>query len=163
MAIVVSPGPDVVPTPIANVEHDGLGILDTLKGVAHFAVPRFGVNGEIQTCLRRGRNEARSVAVVVFPKVNVPGGEQLGILDLMVLGTRVAGACHFTSATVKAKLQSQVMDLVGHGADAIGPFVWIRHKIARLVSFFGRPAIIDVDVSISEVFQAQFNKLIGGI
>jgi hypothetical protein len=43
------------------------------------------------------------------------------------------------------------MDLVDHGLDAVGPFGRVGYKIAGSVSFLGGPAIVDVNIFVSDV------------
>jgi hypothetical protein len=50
-------------------------------------------------------------------------------------------------ATVEAKLQAHVVDLIGNGVYAVGPLLGVRNQLSgSTISTAGGPAIVDVDV-----------------
>lgn len=53
------------------------------------------------------------------------------------------------------------MDLVDDGLHAIGPFGWIGDEVAGTISVLGGPAVVDVYVGVSEVFEAEGDEFIG--
>lgn len=110
----LSPLPNIVATPVAQVEVDVLGTFNTGNGVTHRGVPRLRIALGASARLRQRISIAGSVAIVVLPEINVPGGECLSILILMALGTGVPGACLCTGAAVKSKFETHAVDFLGH-------------------------------------------------
>jgi hypothetical protein len=49
-------------------------------------------------------------------------------------------------ATVEAKLQAHVVDLIGNGVYAVGPLLGVRNQLSASISTAGGPAIVDIDV-----------------
>ncbi len=50
------------------------------------------------------------------------------------------------------------MDFVGHGLDALGPRRGVGYQSAVGVARLFGPAIVNVDVLVSEIFEAQLDK-----
>lgn len=55
------------------------------------------------------------------------------------------------------------MDLVYHRFDAIGPLVRIWNEIAARVALLGTPTVIDVDILVAQVLQAEADELVRGV
>jgi len=55
------------------------------------------------------------------------------------------------------------VDLVGHGLDAVGPLLRVRYELALVAAALGRPAVVDVDVLVAEVLEAERDELVGGV
>lgn len=163
VAHALAPRPHAVAPPLAQVEVDVLCALDAGDGVAHGGVPRLRVALWAPARLRQRARVAWRVAVVVLPEVDVPRGEELRVLHLVALRARVARARLGAGAAVEAEFQAQGVDLLRHGADAVGPFGGVGDEEARRVARLGRPAVVDVDVAVADVFEAERDEEVGRV
>ena len=50
------------------------------------------------------------------------------------------------------------MDLAREPVDAFGEFGWVGDQVAAAVALVERPAVVDVDVGVAEVFEAEVDE-----
>lgn len=157
--VVGSPGPDIIPAPLAQRKEDGPA--NGFEGIVHCGVPRLRVPSRRSARLDHGP-VARRVAVVVLPVVDAPGRKRLRVLDLVALRAWVAPAGLGAGTTVQTKLEAHAVDLVCDGFDAVGPFGGVGDQVSRGIPRKGAPAVVDVDVGVAEVFEAERDEGVGG-
>ena len=160
IAYTGSPRPNTVPSPLAKIVIDFSPTF--LERITHFGHPRARIPDRRLTGLDPSTIAGR-ITIIVFPKVDAPAGECLRVLIFMAFGSRVTTTRHRSSASIQAELEAHAMDLVYHRFDAIGPLVRVWNKIAARVALLGTPAVIDVDVLIAQILQAEADELIRGI
>ena len=158
VSVVGPPRPDIIPAPLTQGKEDGPA--DGLEGVVHGGVPRLRAPGGRAARLHDGPVAGR-VAVVVLPVVDAPGRERLRVLDLVALRARVAAAGLGAGTAVQAELEAHSVDLVRDGFDTVGPLGGVGDQVARGVSRQGAPAVVDVDVVVAEIFEAERDKGVG--
>jgi hypothetical protein len=79
----------------------------------------------------------------------------------MTLGAWVAGASHDASITVQAKFETLVVNLVDDGLHTLWPLGRIGYKVAGAVPLLAVPAVVNVEVLVASVLEAQGNHEIG--
>lgn len=146
MTVASTPRPDFVTAPVAEVEMQLFGVLNSENGVSHGRVPSLGAAGRAGTSLRARILTAGCVAVVVLPEVDSPTHQLVNITPFVALVSWVSSARLVASAAVQAELESHAVDPVGDGFDAVGPFGWVGYEPSRAVTALGGPAVVDVDV-----------------
>jgi hypothetical protein len=52
------------------------------------------------------------------------------------------------------------VDLVDYGFDAVGPFGWVWDQVAAAVALLRGPAVVDVEVGVACVFEAEGDELV---
>ncbi len=53
------------------------------------------------------------------------------------------------------------MDLVGDGFDTVGPFGGVWDQVSRGISRKSAPAVVNVDVGVAEILEAQRDEGVG--
>jgi hypothetical protein len=73
----------------------------------------------------------------------------------MTLRTRVSSASHDTRIAVEAEFEALAVYLVCNGLDSLWPLGRVRDQMPGAVSSLSRPAVIDVEILVSSIFQSQ--------
>lgn len=55
------------------------------------------------------------------------------------------------------------MDVVDHGGDAAGPLFRVGDEVAGFIALFCGPAVVNVDVCVAEVLEAELDELVGRV
>lgn len=123
--------------------------------------------------LRRGlRSPARlryaagctgRVACVVFPVVDAPGRNRLRVLLLVALGSGPSCTCHGTCVAIETEFEALGVDGVDGSFDSLRPFSRVGDEVAGAVALLGGPAVVDVEVGVSCVFETEGDEAVGDV
>ena len=83
-----------------------------------------------------------------IPEIDTPLDQlrdiRLGVL--VPITSWEASTSLLAGAAVKTKLEPHVVNLVGDGLNAVGPFAGVGHELPASITGTGCPAVVDVDI-----------------
>ena len=151
---LTAPRPDLVSTPLADGVQDGLAGLE--ECVAHDGVVLGRLDAAVGVRLL-------GQAVVELPVVDPPRRQRVSVLLLAAVGAGVAGAGEGPRVAVQAELQAQVVDLLRQAVHSLGELGRVGDEVARPIALLQRPAVVDVDVDVAQVLEAEVDEGLGGL
>jgi hypothetical protein len=99
----------------------------------------------------------------MFPVIDAPGRNRLRILLLVALGSGPSCTCHGSCVAVETEFEALGVDCVDGGFYPLGPFGRVGDEVAGAVALLGGPAVVDVEVGVSCIFEAEGDEAVGDV
>lgn len=161
VAIVLAPCPHAVSAPLAHGEQDRTS--GFRERIAHLGVVRLRGRLRRPTCLRHAARRTRRVTRIMFPVIDAPLRNRLCVLLFVALGSRPPRTRHGSCVAVEAEFEALAVNAVDGGLHALWPFGRVGDEVSRAVALLGGPAVVDVEVGVAGVFEAQGDEAVGDI
>lgn len=148
-----APQPGLESSPLTDIEQEGIGTM-VVESLAHIKIDLYGPTGVGRPVPALGLEVG--IAEIIFQEVESPKGK-VGCICILVMKTAGLGmaAGEGSTVAVDSGMETSRVDVVGERLQSGGELFGYGNKVSLPVALGKRPTVVDTEIGISGVAEAQ--------